>query len=86
MKSIALLRTCFSKFSRRRKIFRQTDPDRDQRETDPRPKTGPDRTGFRYRSDKGDEHNTFLGLWEEGERAYVQEATVSAALLRNLYC
>ena len=35
---------------------RQTDPDRDQCETDPRPRTGPDRTGFWYRSDGPDEH------------------------------
>ena len=64
-KTIASLRTEFSKFSRRRKIFRRTDPDRDQRETDPRPQTGPDRTGFRYRSDGPDEHSIYLQrrLW-----------------------
>ena len=45
----------FSKILHRRKNFRRTDLDRDQCETDPRPKTGPDRTGFRYRSDGPDE-------------------------------
>ena len=47
----------FRKFSRCRENFRQTDPDRDQCETDPRPQTGPDRTGSRYRSDGPDEHS-----------------------------
>ena len=51
----------FQKFSRHQNYRvdeknRQTDPDRDQCETDPRPRTGPDRTGFRYRPDGPDEH------------------------------
>ena len=39
------------------KNFRRADPDRDQCETDPRPKTGPDRTGFDVRSDGPEEHS-----------------------------
>ena len=47
----------FRNFPRRRKIFRRTDPDRDQRETDPRPKTGPDRTGPVFATDPTDRTN-----------------------------
>ena len=42
----------------------ETDPDRDRSETDPRPETGPDRTGFDPRSD-GPEEDRVLSCIEE---------------------
>ena len=67
MKSIAPFRTFFSKifasskFSRRRKKSSNRSGPRSVRDrSETADRTGPDRTGFRYRSDGPDEHRCFV--------------------------